>query len=152
MSIIRYTKDSTIRYAYLNIFPDQFKTEKEKMDDTGSVYYRRSKDSGVFKDGDLTVLKQNKYRQIWRNHLLGESILFVDKPKYSHFHSLTFYPEGNTHFSDVLPKYLEYLKPEYLDRVQGVTYEKYFEICRKHLPDDDYKKWLEYLERRYIVI
>lgn len=31
--IIRYTKDSTIRYAYLNIFPDQFKTEKEKQDD-----------------------------------------------------------------------------------------------------------------------
>ena len=30
MSIIRYTKDATIRYAYLNIFPDQFKTDKEK--------------------------------------------------------------------------------------------------------------------------
>ena len=30
MAIIRYTKDATIRYAYLNIFPDQFKTEKEK--------------------------------------------------------------------------------------------------------------------------
>ena len=33
MAIIRYTKDATIRYAYLNIFPDQFKTEKEKQDD-----------------------------------------------------------------------------------------------------------------------
>jgi len=33
MSIIRYTKDSTIRYAYLNVFPDQFKTEKEKQDE-----------------------------------------------------------------------------------------------------------------------
>ena len=30
MGIIRYTKDATIRYAYLNIFPDQFKTDKEK--------------------------------------------------------------------------------------------------------------------------
>jgi hypothetical protein len=34
MSIIRYTKDATIRYAYLNIFPDQFKTEKEKQDES----------------------------------------------------------------------------------------------------------------------
>jgi hypothetical protein len=34
MSIIRYTKDATIRYAYLNIFPDQFKTEKEKEDES----------------------------------------------------------------------------------------------------------------------
>jgi hypothetical protein len=32
MAIIRYTKDATIRYAYLNIFPDQFKTDKEKED------------------------------------------------------------------------------------------------------------------------
>lgn len=34
MAIIRHTKDSTIRYAYLNIFPDQFKTEKEKEEDS----------------------------------------------------------------------------------------------------------------------
>lgn len=34
MGIIRYTKDATIRYAYLNIFPDQFKTEKEKKDES----------------------------------------------------------------------------------------------------------------------
>ena len=34
MAIIRYTKDATIRYAYLNIFPDQFKTEAEKSDES----------------------------------------------------------------------------------------------------------------------
>lgn len=34
MSIIRYTKDENIRYAYLNIFPDQFKTDKEKQEDS----------------------------------------------------------------------------------------------------------------------
>ena len=34
MAIIRYTQDSTAKYAYLNIFPDQFKTEKQKKDDT----------------------------------------------------------------------------------------------------------------------
>ena len=34
MAIIRYTKDATSRYAYLNIFPDQFKTEKEKQDES----------------------------------------------------------------------------------------------------------------------
>ena len=34
MAIIRYTRDATIRYAYLNIFPDQFKTEKEKQDES----------------------------------------------------------------------------------------------------------------------
>ena len=34
MAVIRYTKDATIRYSYLNIFPDQFKTEKEKQDES----------------------------------------------------------------------------------------------------------------------
>lgn len=31
MAIIRHVEDENIRYAYLNIFPDQFKTEKEKQ-------------------------------------------------------------------------------------------------------------------------
>lgn len=30
MAIIIYTKDSNIKYAYLNIFPDQFRTERQK--------------------------------------------------------------------------------------------------------------------------
>ena len=33
MAIIKHTKDSTEKYAYLNIFPDQFKTDKEKQED-----------------------------------------------------------------------------------------------------------------------
>ena len=34
MAIIIHTKDSAEKYAYLNIFPDQFKTEKEKGEDS----------------------------------------------------------------------------------------------------------------------
>ena len=34
MAIIRYTNDSSIKYAYLNIFPDQFTTAKQKKDDS----------------------------------------------------------------------------------------------------------------------
>jgi len=34
MAIIRYTKEDNVKYAYLNIFPDQFKTEKQKKDDS----------------------------------------------------------------------------------------------------------------------
>jgi hypothetical protein len=31
MIITKVTNDVNIRYAYLNLFPDQFKTEKEKL-------------------------------------------------------------------------------------------------------------------------
>jgi hypothetical protein len=34
MAIIQHTKDDNVKYAYLNIFPDQFKTEKYKEKDT----------------------------------------------------------------------------------------------------------------------
>jgi hypothetical protein len=34
MAIIRFTKDSTDKYAYLNIFPDQFLSAKEKQQDS----------------------------------------------------------------------------------------------------------------------
>lgn len=64
MPIIRYTKDATIRYAYLNIFPDQFKTDKEKQDESwikntidyfanrGYAEYQKNSD-GFVKNYDL---------------------------------------------------------------------------------------------------
>lgn len=74
MSIIRYTKDATIKYAYLNIFPDQFKTEKEKQDDSwikntmdyfankSYVEYRKNGDTFV-KNYDLIkgILRQEDF-------------------------------------------------------------------------------------------
>jgi len=32
MAIIKYTEESNLKYAYLNIFPDQFRTEKQKQE------------------------------------------------------------------------------------------------------------------------
>jgi hypothetical protein len=125
--------------------------EKRDVENEKSLYYQRSRESGVFLDGDLSVMKHDDFRQIWRNQLLGESILIVDRPKYNQFHSLTFYPERNTHFTKVIKEYQEFMKPEHRRRVQGITYERFFGICRNHLPNEDYGKWLNYLERRYIV-
>lgn len=34
MAIIKYTKEDNVKYAYLNIYPDQFKTEAEKQEDS----------------------------------------------------------------------------------------------------------------------
>lgn len=126
--------------------------EKRDVENEKSLYYQRSRESGVFLDGDLSVMRQDDFRQIWRNHLLGESILIVDKPKFNHFHSLTFYPDGNTHFTKVISEYQDFLKPEVRDRVQGVTYERFFDSCRKHLPNGEFEKWLKYLESRYLFI
>lgn len=103
-------------------------------------------------NGDFDQLKQDRYRQIWRNHLLGESILLEKDSKYRHFHSLTFYPCGNTHFTEIIRKYREkFLKPEFQDCVRGVTYEDFFRSCKKFAVKKHYLNWLEYLEKRYLL-
>ena len=62
MAIIRYTKDATIRYAYLNIYPDQFKTEKEKEDKRPGKKVLPPKKK-VFKKkasvADATIIEEN---------------------------------------------------------------------------------------------
>ena len=37
------------------------------------------------------------------------------------------------------------------NRFIPVTYEKFIEKCRKFQPDENFKLWIEYLEKRYIV-
>ncbi len=119
-----------------------------------SKYKEITQLSGKFQlnDGDFDQLKLDRYRQVWRNHVLGESILLKMDSKYRHFHSLTLYPAGNIHFTEALREYKEgLLKPEFQDCVRGVTYEDFFRSCRKYCPNHQYHKWIEYLEKRYLL-
>ena len=82
--------------------------------------------------------------------MLGESILLTDKGKYQHFNSITFYPNGNEHFNKVSKEYKGFLKDEYKDKCLFITYEELFELFSRHCPDDEYKKWIDYLKSRYV--
>jgi len=145
-----------VKYTELSYPLKDGSTEHQRM----TKYFDKSKykeitdKSGMFqlKPGDFDKLKKDRYRQVWRNHLLGESIIIEDSDDFKHFHSLTFYPSGNIHFTEVISEYKErFLKPEYQHRVQGITYEDFFQSCRKHCPNKQYGDWIEYLERRYLV-
>lgn len=103
-------------------------TEHDRMTKTfnASKYKEITEQSGRFqlKEGDFDQLKLDRYRQVWRNHLLGESMLLEKDSKYHHFHSITIYPSGNTHFTDVILEYREvFLKPEVQEVVQGMTFD-----------------------------
>ncbi len=76
MAIITYTPDVNIRYAYLNIFPDQFKTEKEKQNESwvkntmdyfaNKAYAEYTKNRDTFvKNYDLVkgILRQEDFYQ-----------------------------------------------------------------------------------------
>lgn len=131
-------------------------------------YMVPSKDSGWFKPefiGHIPASRINRktkhvvmnhYRQIWRNHLLGASMLLEPSEKPEHldeFISLTIYPEGNGHFSDKLwNEYEDMLTEKGKASFMHKTYEELFPLMGKHLRGiagvDD---WIDYLNRRYIV-
>jgi hypothetical protein len=77
MAIIKYVKDDAISYAYLNNSPDQFKTEKEKQDESwikntvdyyvnkAYIEYLKNKDSFV-KNYDLVkgILRMEDFYEV----------------------------------------------------------------------------------------
>lgn len=60
MAIIRYTKEASTKYAYLNLFPDQFKTDKEKEDEgwiKNNLDYFANKAYAEYKNNKDTFVK-----------------------------------------------------------------------------------------------
>ncbi|MCL2809294.1 MAG: hypothetical protein FWD24_04405 [Treponema sp.] len=126
------------------------KKECIEINNYESIYYEITNKSNVYKDEIIIKLQDDDYRQIWRNHLLGESILIKNTDKFKYFTSITFYPQKNEHFNIVSKQYKNFLKEEHKDKCLFITYEKLMELLSKHCPDDNYKKWIEYLNTRYI--
>ncbi len=125
------------------------KQEEDILSKT-SRYYVVSDKCKLYKSEAIDILPSDRFRQIWRNHLLGESILIADSNKFRHFTSLTLFPCGNTHFVETSKEYLCLLAKNE-NNFLPITYEEFFAPCYKHCPDGKYRNWLNYLEQRYIV-
>ncbi len=124
--------------------------EARDIQDKSSKYYEVTKACRLYKANSEELLITDKFRQIWRNHLLGESILLVDSDKFKHFTSLTIFPEGNEHFIHASRDYMELLVINEKNFI-SVTYEEFFSLLEKHCVEEEYKDWILYLKKRYIV-
>jgi len=122
-------------------------TEEKQLRNKSSKYWIITEKSGLFKTGIEDKLVQDDYRQIWRNHILGESIVQVDGIK--HFTSITMYPDGNTHFRKSISEYNEFLTDK--DRVLGITYEEYLCTLLEYSPGRRFRDWIDYLRLRYNI-
>ena len=125
-------------------------TQEKTINDKSSKYFSVSKDCGLYEESSMDLMLTDIYRQIWRNQLLAESIRLVDSDKFKHSSSLTFYPEGNGHFIETSEKYIAMLLDKN-NKFVPVTYEKFLKACNMHCPNNDFKKWIDYLTDRYIV-
>ncbi len=115
-----------------------------------SKYYEISKKSDVFDINTIDTMITDVYRQVWRNHLLAESIRLVNNDTFKHATSMIFYPNGNTHFAETSKKYIAMLLNTN-NKFVPVTYEDFLNACYKHCPNNNFKEWLNYLTNRYIV-
>jgi hypothetical protein len=116
-----------------------------------SVYNRITSEQNLFVPGVMDHLKSDRLRQIWRNHLLGVSMLLHPKLDFKHFISVILYPSGNIHFKEVIPEYQSYLLPKQKQKLQGVTFETFFDTLSDFNTNKDFENWIAYLKSRYIV-
>lgn len=110
------------------------------------------------KRGMATHVVANRYRQIWRNHILGASMILglskKQEDKLSEFTSLTVYPKDNGHFSEVWSEYESKLTPAGLKTFKHITYEELFPLMQECLSEaniSNLNRWIDYLNRRYII-
>jgi hypothetical protein len=125
-------------------------SERRKIENKNSVYYKVSQASQLYKPNSIDLLITDKFRQIWRNQLLGESIILNHDNDFQHFTSMTFFPKGNVHFVETSKEYMQMLI-ENNDRFVPVYYEDYFSQCNGHIQDSYYNVWIKYLKKRYII-
>ena len=123
--------------------------EHDNVDNQDSRYWVVSRNSGLYKTEAYELLKTNKFRQVWRNHILGESILQEDGDKYRHFTSLTLFPKGNVHFVKTSKAYMDLLTSNE-NKFIPLSYEDFFVLLEKHRPDESYQSWIDYLKTRYL--
>lgn len=125
--------------------------ELKEMLNPNSIYYQLTKKSGIYKPECITKLKDPMFKQMWRNQLLGESMLLHLKPEFKYFSSIIIYPKGNSYIDNSSKLYKSFLKEELQEiRFLWITYENFFEIMEKYIRDSKYKDWLTYLKKRYI--
>jgi hypothetical protein len=134
------------------------KEEKDIMCSENEAYINFTQHSGYYVDSISKTplpenpLVQNKFRQIWRNHILGASMLNNDNIEYPlrHFYSATIFPSQNKHFMKAIPEYVQLLSEYGKSSFCGITYEDFFTLLDKHFTTEDFKDWINYLRKRYL--
>lgn len=100
-----------------------------------------------------TALCKDEFRQIWRNHILGASMVGnknIEKDRVEKFHSITLYPHGNPHFNEILPAYEKFLTDEGRSTFGYITIESLIDLLEQYFPKNkEFQNWIQYLKIRY---
>lgn len=125
-------------------------TELKHFDKLDHPYYTVTKGCGYFNNHSPQKFKQDdSLRQIWRNHILGASM--ISEGELDVIHCIHLYPKGNTHFeSDVIPQYKKLLTEKGKETFIELTYERLFLLMGRYFTTLHETDWIKYLKRRYL--
>lgn len=126
--------------------------EKDDIEKQDGKYNQITTESNFFipKLDIKSFIKANHLRQIWRNHILGYSM--IKNGEIQIFHHIHLYPEGNTHFHEyALPEYQKLLTRKGKETFIPLTYERLFSLLTKYFHSERQSKWIEYLKERYLI-
>jgi hypothetical protein len=112
--------------------------------------YHKLSPATLYNNPGDTNLEENRYRQVWRNHLLAG--VFAEKAGFAQFHSVTLYPEGNAHFANVIKEFPDqFLNENGKKSLHGITYEEFIQALIDHSENNQQLEWIKYLVERYLV-
>lgn len=121
-------------------------TEKVNIENPDSNYWKITKQSGIFRKSLFDQLISDDMRQIWRNHILGISM--IQNGDIKQFTSVIVYPSDNEHFNEVIPIYNSLLTDPEKDAIIDCTFEKFIESIQDQ--SSEIIHWKNYLSNRYI--
>ncbi len=104
--------------------------------------------SGYYLPDSEEQLVSDNLRQIWRNHILGASMVL--RHDVNHFSSVTVFPNANPHFHIVSEDYRQLLTEKGKSTFFTFTYEKLFELLSHHFRSPEHQDWIKYLYHRYL--
>lgn len=150
-----------------NLTKEYRETHNENGIHLADNYRMPSMESGWFREEGISDIPfdkighntkhvvMNHYRQIWRNHLLGASMMLPNDKNIhlDEFTSLTVYPKDNGHFSSELwNNYEGMLTDAGKATFRHITYEELFPKMQANLRGiKDIDNWVDYLRRRYLI-
>jgi hypothetical protein len=127
-------------------------TERKRMLDDGSRYLAVHRGSEIYSPDSLELLRTKRFKQLWRNQLLGEAMLQSRHRGVEHFTSVLLHPQGNTHFVAVTQEFEKLLVPgRTAAPFRGFTFEDFIARCQEFARGEAEQAWAEYLRARYVV-
>ncbi len=119
---------------------------------TARCIIRSTRRSKLYVDGALSALRTPELKQLWRNQLLGETLLQRAELRIERFTSLLLYPVGNMHYEKAGIEHARLMTRGSRKPFITSTFEEFIARCRQLAGTDLLATtWLDYLERRYIV-